>query len=149
MRKSNRKLSKRRKKIKKRSKNPTIKQVGFSSHEAHLSFSMLGANYLLSDYENGEWTPLFDLSNNSAVELKDQTEALARSAYSEDTENHHNQKYLIPSSWVLLPSDIKKSIYDQLVLEFGEDSLTADFNPKVWEFFHNFKAVMVGMLSTL
>lgn len=149
MRKNNKRLSKRRKKIRKKSKSPIPQPVGFSSHSEHLFFSMLGANYLISDYENGEWTPIFDLKNNPSIELKDQTEVIARFAYSEDSENQYNEKYIIPGSWVLLPSEIKKPIYDQLLLEMGKDSLTEELNPKVWEFFHNFKGVLVGMLSVL
>lgn len=123
----------RRKRIRK-PKSVTKKVTDFSNLSEHLLFSMIGANYLSSDYDNGEWKPVFE-DTSKLFSIDEQANKIATQAYHSGDES----KYLIPCSWVMLPSQNKKTIYDQVVDKFGSDFLFQDFNIELWEMFHNIK----------
>lgn len=147
MKRKNRKQKQvRRKKIKSKAtkvqSNPVAKD--FPNEDMHLLFSMVGANYLSSDFEQGTWQPLFDLS--SMIPIDEQQAKIAMKAYSEQ-DNEIDQSYLIPCSWVILPSTLKRNIYDQLVLDCDYDLYSSDVNFSVWEFFHNFKGMIAEFVS--
>ena len=126
----------RRKKIRK-SKSVTLSVTDFSTLSEHLLFSMIGANYLSSDYDNGEWKPIFE-DTTSLISIDEQAKKIATQAYLSQDEN----QYIIPCSWVMLPSKNKKKIYDQIIEQFGTDSLSQDFNVGVWEMFNNIKSLI-------
>ena len=145
MKKNNRnRKSVRRKKIKS-TKNQSTQSVVFSpksdfeSEEVHQSFSMYGANYIYSDFENGLWKPLFDLSETLTIE--EQQVRLVTMGYSEEEQTVTND-YLAPCAWVLLPSTEKKVIYDQLTAQFGSDFMVSEINPSVWELFSYLKTMI-------
>jgi hypothetical protein len=123
----------RRKQIKK-SKSVTEIVTDFSDLTDHLLFSMLGANYLSSDYETGEWKPVFE-DLTIPISIDDQAKKIATQAYLSQDEN----RYIIPCSWVMLPSKNKKRIYDQIIDQFGTDSLSQDFNVGIWGMFNTVK----------
>lgn len=134
----------RRKKVKK-SKNTTLRVIpDFSKSSDHLLFSMIGANYLISNYEEGTWTPIFELEE--IFSLEQQQGKIAMEAYSKNEEKI-DPSYLIPCSWVMLPSEVKKNIYDQLVNDYGTDFLNGERNLEVWEFFNEFKTLISNFVS--
>lgn len=134
----------RRKKVKK-SKNTTLRVIpDFSKSSDHLLFSMIGANYLISNYEEGTWTPIFELEE--LFSLEQQQGKIAMEAYSKNEEKI-DPSYLIPCSWVMLPSEVKKNIYDQLVNDYGTEFLNGERNLEVWEFFNEFKTLISNFVS--
>ena len=144
MKKSNkRKFSKRRKKLKRNKKSTPV--LRFLNENEHFKFSALGANYLLSDYDEGIWNPLFDL--NDLLSLKEQSEFLANSRGLNE-ENGFNMKSLVACAWIMLPSEIKKSVQDQLILKFGKENLMSDKNNEGWEFFHGFGKTILDNINS-
>ena len=125
----------RRKKIRK-SKSVSEIVTDFSDLSEHLLFSMIGANYLSSDYESGEWKPIFE-DLTTLISIDDQAKKIATQAYNSQDES----KYLIPCSWVMLPSQNKKKIYDQITGQFGTEFLSQDFNVEIWEMFNTIKTL--------
>ena len=126
----------RRKKLKK-AKSVTISVTDFPNLSEHLLFSMIGANYLSSDYDNGEWKPIFEDTTN-LISIDEQAKKIATQAYISQDES----KYIIPCSWVMLPSTNKKRIYDQIIDQFGTDFLSQDFNVGIWEMFNKIKSLI-------
>ena len=119
----------RRKKVKKSKPTPsTVADV--SDFSEHLLFSMIGANYLSSDYATGEWNPVFE-DTTSIITIEEQANKIARQAYLSQNES----KYLLSCSWVLLPIQHKKKIYDQITQTIGNDFLSQEFNVKIWKMF--------------
>lgn len=119
----------RRKRLKK-SKSVTETVTDFLDLSEHLLFSMLGANYLSSSYESGEWKPIFE-DTTIPISIDEQAKRIATQAYLSQDESG----YLIPCSWVMLPSQNKKKIYDQITDQYGTDFLSQDFNVEIWEMF--------------
>jgi hypothetical protein len=134
MKKSKKNRKQVRRKKTRKSKSATLSVADFSTLSDHLLFSMIGANYLSSDYDNGEWYPVFE-DTTTIISIDEQAKKIATQAYISQDEN----RYLIPCSWVMLPSQNKKKIYDQIVDQFGTDFLSQDFNTEIWELFNNIK----------
>ena len=117
----------------------------FNSESEHNLFSMIGVNYLVSDFNEGIWSPLFDVSE--IMNIEQQQHKIVTVGYSE-SENRVDPKYLVPCSWVMIPSKEKKTIYDQFISQFGSDFLNGDMNVGVWEMFNNLKVLIQSLVDT-
>ena len=117
----------------------------FESDNDHNLFSMIGVNYLLSDFNEGTWSPLFD--TNTVMDIEQQQVRIVTVGYSE-SENRVDPKYLIPCAWVMIPRKEKKTIYDQFISQFGSDFLNGDMNAEVWEMFDNLKVLIQSLVDT-
>ena len=149
MKKNNKNRKQIRRKRTKKSRKSSVTQVptvkDFDSLTDLQLFSMIGANYLSSDYESGEWKPIFD-KISPPLSLDEQQAHIVIQAYSEQSEQIDPQ-YLLPCSWVMLPSPMKKTLFDQLVSNFGVGFLSGEINTEVWDFFHNFKQLLDGYIK--
>lgn len=149
MKKKNRSRKQIRRKRLKRSKTPNLNLISdFSKSSDHLMFSMVGANYLVSDYDEGSWTPIFDeISTPLSLEQQQQQIVIKAHSESESEEMALSSHFLIPCSWVMLPSQVKKDIYDRLINDYGTDFLTGERDLEVWKFFSEFKSLISDFVS--
>jgi hypothetical protein len=112
-------------------------------------FNSIMLNYMSSDFNTGEWTPIIpeihELNPNIPT-LRECGDIVVKSCRSDDDNLTQTGKLLY--TWLMIPVQSKKKFYNQIANKlFNEDGSAKAHDPEVWSFSEKVKNILTLTLD--